>query len=56
MPLMEIVFKLDFEGNEFISLVNVSLSKEYIYAVDNNNKKVYLIKYKKQNNNEQINK
>ena len=56
MPLMEIVFKLDFEGNEFISLVNVSLSKEYIYAVDNNNKKVYLIKYKKPNNNEQINK
>ena len=50
MPLMDIIFKIPFVGNEFISLVNISLSKEYIYAVDNNNKKVYLIKYKKPNN------
>ena len=56
IPLMEIVLKIDFEGNDFISFVNVSLNKEYIYAVDNDNKKVYLIKYKKPNYLELINK
>lgn len=48
MPLMEVVLKINFEEKVFISLVNVSLNKEYIYAADNKNKKVYLIKYKKQ--------
>lgn len=52
MPLMDIIFKINFDGNELISFVNVSLNKEYIYAVDNNGKRVYLIKYKK--NNKQI--
>ena len=47
MPEMEIIFKINFEKNELISLVNISLCKEYIYAVDNNNKRIHLIKYQK---------
>ena len=45
-PLMDIVFKIKFEGNEFISMINISLYKECIYIVDNNNKKVHVVKYK----------
>ena len=46
-PLMDLVFKINFNENEFISKINISLMKEYIYAVDNNNKKVYIIQYDK---------
>ena len=47
MPLMNIIFKINFDGDEFISLVNISLCKECIYVVDNNNKRIHIIKYKK---------
>ena len=47
MPLMNIVFKINFERDEFITSVNLSLNKEYIYVVDDKNEKVYIIKYKK---------
>jgi WD40 repeat protein len=47
MPLMDIVFKINFERDEFITSVNLSLNKEYIYVVDDKNEKVYIIKYKK---------
>ena len=49
MPLMDIIYKINFNEDEYISFVNVSLSKECIYAFENNSKKVYLIKYKKPN-------
>ena len=49
LPLMDINFKFKFYGDEIISLINISLSKKFIYAVDNNNKRVYLIKYNKPN-------
>ena len=49
MPLMDIVLKIDFDGNEFISMINISLHKECIYIVDDNNKRVYAMKYKKIN-------
>ena len=47
MPLMNIVFKINFDGDEFISSVNISLCKECMYVVDNNNKRIHIIKYKK---------
>ena len=49
MPLMDIVLKINFDGNEIISMINISLSKECIYIVDNNNKRVHVAKYKKIN-------
>ena len=49
MPLMDIVLKINFDGNEFISMINISLNKECIYIVDDNNKRVQVIKYKKSN-------
>ena len=53
LPLMDINFKYKFYGDEIISLINISLSKKFIYAVDNNNKNVYLIKYNKPNKTQQ---
>ena len=51
MPLMDIVLKINvnFKGNEFISMINISLNKECIYIVDDNNKRVHVVKYKKIN-------
>ena len=46
-PLMDLVFKINFNENEYISMINISLMKEYIYAVDDNNNKVYIINYDK---------
>ena len=46
MPLMDIFLKINFDENESISLINISLNKENIYAVDNYNKRVYVINYK----------
>ena len=54
LPLMDINFKFKFYGDEIISLINISLSKKFIYAVDNNNKRVYLIKYSKPNKAQQV--
>ena len=42
-PLMDLVFKINFNENEYISFINISLMKDYIYAIDNINKKVYII-------------
>ena len=49
-PLMDLVFKINFDENEFISMINISLMKEYIYAFDNSNKKIYIINYDKSKN------
>ena len=46
MPLMDIFLKINFDENESISLINISLNKENIYAVDNYNKRVYVINCK----------
>jgi WD40 repeat protein len=46
-PLMDLVFKINFNENEYISMINLSLTKEYVYAADYNNKKVYIINYDK---------
>ena len=43
---MDIFLKINFDENESISLINISLNKENIYAVDNYNKRVYVINYK----------
>ena len=51
-PMMDTIFKIYFDKDELISLVNISFCKEYIYAVDNNAKKIYVIKHQK--NNKQI--
>ena len=51
-PMMDIIFKINFDKEELISLVNISLCKEYIYAVDNKAKRIYVIKNQK--NNKQI--
>ena len=44
---MDLVFKINFNENEYISMINISLTKEYIYATDNKNKKIYIINYDK---------
>ena len=49
-PMMDIIFKISFDKGELISLVNISLCKEYLYAVDNNSKKIYVIKNQKNSN------
>ena len=54
MPKMDIVFKINFNKDEIISLVNISPCKEYIYAVDNNYKRIHLIKYQKNKENKII--
>ena len=54
MPEMDIIFKINFDKNELISLVNISLCKECIYAVDNNNKRIHIIKYKYAKSKKQI--
>ena len=46
-PLMDLVFKINFNENEYISMINLSLTKESIYAADYNSKKVYIINYDK---------
>ena len=50
-PLMDVVFKISFGENEIISMINLSLMKDCIYAVDNNNKKIHVIQCDKINNN-----
>ena len=47
MPLMERVFKIDFGENTYISMINISLCKKYIYAFEKNKQKLYFIEYKK---------
>ena len=42
-PLMEVVFKINFGETDYISIFNLSLMKDCIYAVDNNNKKIHVI-------------
>ena len=50
-PLMEVVFKINFGEKDYISIFNLSLMKDCIYAVDNNNKKIHVIHCEKINNN-----
>ena len=58
MPSMETVFRIDIK-NTFLSIINISLCKKYIYAVEKNYNKIYIIETKKTNQtnqNELINK
>ena len=50
-PLMEVVFKINFGETDYISIFNLSLMKDCIYAVDNNNKKIHVINCEKIINN-----
>ena len=42
-PLMDLIFKINFDQKEFIYMINLSLMKDYIYAVNNEGKKIYVI-------------
>ena len=50
-PLMEVVFKINFDEKDHISKFNLSLMKDGIYVVDNKNKKIHVISCDKINNN-----
>ena len=50
-PLMEVTFKIIFGENDTISMFNLSLMKDCIYAVDNNNGKINVIHSEKINSN-----
>ena len=50
MPLMERVFKFNLGEQTHISLLNISLCKRYIYALEKNENKLFFIEYKNMNN------
>ena len=53
IPKMDIIFKIFFDKEEILSLVNISLCKEYIYAIDNNSKQIHVIKYQNAKENKE---
>ena len=50
-PLMDLIFKINFDEKEFITMINLSLMKDCIYAVNNEGKKIYVIHCDKSKNN-----
>ena len=50
-PLMEVTFKIIFGEKDTISMFNLSLMKDCIYAVEHNHKKIYVIHSEKINSN-----
>ena len=54
IPKMDIIFKINFNKEGIISLINISLCKEYIYAIDNNSKRMHVIKCPKNKENKNI--
>ena len=49
MPLMDFIYKIKINPDSFLSMINLSLCKKYIYAVEKGFNKIYIIETKKNN-------